>query len=97
MKRGAEVWIPRRFVGEESRVDDPVLIVGLQEELDYRGGAVWPNQRRIIEMPMAIGAPPQGVPEDQLSSSQAKRAWTRLIKQVYEADPLVLWCARHSR
>src|ERR1035441_5763954 len=31
-KSGAEVWISRRLVGEVSRVDDPVLIVGLKQE-----------------------------------------------------------------
>ncbi len=54
-KTGAEVWIPRRFVGEVSLVDDPVLIVGLNRELEYKAGAVWPYQRRIIEMPVAVG------------------------------------------
>ncbi|HLK67524.1 MAG TPA: hypothetical protein VKU19_29005 [Bryobacteraceae bacterium] len=54
-KSGAEIWISRRFVGEVSRVDDPVLIVGLNRELEYRGGAVWPCQRRVIEMPLAVG------------------------------------------
>jgi hypothetical protein len=54
-KSGAEVWISRRFVGEVSRIDDPVLIVGLNRELEYKGGAVWPLQRRVIEMPIAVG------------------------------------------
>jgi hypothetical protein len=54
-KSGTEVWISRRFVGEVSRVDDPVLIVGLNRELEYKGGAVWPCQRRVIEMPVAVG------------------------------------------
>lgn len=54
-KSGAEVWISRRFVGEVSRIDDPVLIVGLNRELEYKGGAVWPCQRRVIEMPVAVG------------------------------------------
>jgi hypothetical protein len=54
-KSGAEVWISRRFVGEVSRVDDPVLIVGLSREIEYKGGAVWPCQRRVIEMPLAVG------------------------------------------
>ena len=54
-KSGAEVWISRRFVGEVSRIDDPVLIVGLIRELEYKGGAVWPCQRRVIEMPVAVG------------------------------------------
>lgn len=54
-KSGAEVWISRRFVGEISRIDNPVLIVGLTRELEYKGGAVWPYQRRVIEMPLAVG------------------------------------------
>jgi hypothetical protein len=55
-KSGTEIWISRRFVGEISRIDDPVLIVGLTRELEYKGGAVWPYQRRVIEMPLAVGA-----------------------------------------
>ncbi|HTS60708.1 MAG TPA: hypothetical protein VMH28_01720 [Candidatus Acidoferrales bacterium] len=59
-KSGSEIWISRRFVGEVSRVDDPVLIVGLNRELEYKGGMVVPYQRRVIEMPVAVGggAPP---------------------------------------
>ena len=49
-KSGAEIWISRRFIGEVSRVDDPVLIVGLNRELEYKGGMVVPFQRRVIEM-----------------------------------------------
>jgi hypothetical protein len=54
-KNGEEVSIPRRLVGEVSVVDDPVVIVGLLRELEYREGAVWPCQRRVIEMPLAVG------------------------------------------
>ena len=54
-KTANEVWIPRRFIGEVSRIDDPVLIVGLNRELEYKVGAVWPFQRRIIQMPVAVG------------------------------------------
>jgi hypothetical protein len=54
-KSGAEVWISRRMVGEVSRIDDPVLIVGLNRELEYKGGTLWPYQRRVIEMPVAVG------------------------------------------
>ena len=56
-KTGMEVWIPRRFLGEISRIDHPVLIVGLVRELEYRAGAVWPYERRVLEMPLAVGAP----------------------------------------
>jgi hypothetical protein len=51
---GQEVWVPRRFLGEVSQVDDPVLIVGLTKELEYSAGAVWPHRRRVIEMPIAV-------------------------------------------
>jgi hypothetical protein len=56
-KSATEIWIPRRFVGEVSRVDDPVLIVGLNRELEYKGGMIVPFQRRVIEMPVAVGGP----------------------------------------
>src|SRR5579885_1566736 len=51
-----ELWIPRRFIGEISRVDEPVLIVGLNRELELKGGTVWPHQKRVIQMPRASGA-----------------------------------------
>lgn len=54
-KSKAEIWIPRRFLGEVSRVDDPILIVGLTKELECKAGAVWPVQRRVLEMPLAVG------------------------------------------
>ncbi|MGD0772511.1 MAG: hypothetical protein ABSC05_06785, partial [Candidatus Solibacter sp.] len=54
-KSGAEIWLSRRYIGEVSRVDDPVLIVGLKSELEYKGGMVVPFQRRVIEMPVSAG------------------------------------------
>jgi hypothetical protein len=56
-RTGQEIWIPRRFLGEISRIEDPVVIVGLLKELEYKEGAVWPYQRRVIEMPIAVGQP----------------------------------------
>lgn len=67
-KSASEIWIPRRFVGEVSRVDDPVLIVGLNRELEYKSGMIVPFQRRVIEMPVAVGG------TSQASSSTADRA-----------------------
>lgn len=49
-----ETWIPRRFFGEVSQVDEPVMIVGLVKELEYKSGSVWPHERRVIEMPRAV-------------------------------------------
>lgn len=46
-----EVWIPRGHFGDISRVEDPVMIVGLARELEYKAGAVWPYERRVLEMP----------------------------------------------
>jgi hypothetical protein len=66
VKTSEELWIPRRFLGEISLVEDPVLIVGLVKELEYRRGAVLPHQRRVIEMPVAVGDrphPPAARPE----------------------------------
>lgn len=49
-----ELSIPRRFIGEVSIVDEPVVIVGLVKELEYKAGAVYPHVRRVIEMPRAV-------------------------------------------
>lgn len=62
---GCEVCIPRRFLGEVSRIEEPTLIVGLTKELEYRDGAVWPHARRVIEMPIAVGAENLTVPRDR--------------------------------
>lgn len=59
-KAGMELWVPRRYLGEVSQVDKPVMIVGLNQELEYKSGAVWPHHRRIIEMPPASPSPPLG-------------------------------------
>jgi hypothetical protein len=61
-KTGMEIWIPRRFLGEVSRVDHPVLIVGLNRELEFRSGAVLPYERRVVEMPLAVGGSSPAVP-----------------------------------
>lgn len=59
-KTEKEVWLPRRLIGELSKVEEPVAIVGLTRELEYKGGAVWPYNRRVLEMPAATphSAPP---------------------------------------
>jgi len=53
------VAISRQYLGEISRVDAPVVIVGLLKELEYRSGAVWPAQKRVIEMPLAVNDSPR--------------------------------------
>ena len=46
--------IPRRYVGDVSSVEAPVMIVGLLAELEYRAGAVCPAKRHVIQMPLAV-------------------------------------------
>jgi hypothetical protein len=55
-KTKAELSVPRRFVGEGALVEEPVMIVGLVKELEYREGLVLPYIRRVIEMPRAVNA-----------------------------------------
>ena len=49
-----DIWIPRHYLGTVAEIDDPILIVGLTKELEYREGAVWPRVRRVIEIPRAV-------------------------------------------
>jgi hypothetical protein len=55
-----ELCVPRRFVGEGALVEEPVMIVGLVKELEYREGVVLPYVRRVIEMPRAVNASAPG-------------------------------------
>ncbi|MCS7025419.1 MAG: hypothetical protein NZV14_11505 [Bryobacteraceae bacterium] len=64
-KTQEEVWVPRRFLGEVSKVDEPVMIVGLKRELEYKAGALWPHERRVIEMPRAVNDLPPSPTEPQ--------------------------------
>jgi hypothetical protein len=48
---GMELWIPRRFFGDVSTVDDPVLIAGLTRELEFSGGMLHPYKPRLVRMP----------------------------------------------
>jgi hypothetical protein len=58
-KTAAELSVPRSFVGELSLVGEPVLIVGLLKELEYREGVVYPHIRRVIEMPRVVNDSPR--------------------------------------
>ncbi len=53
-KTAEELFVPRRLVGEVSRAEGPVAIVGLLKELEYHKGVVLPHSRRVIEMPRAV-------------------------------------------
>src|SRR5271167_3740948 len=53
-RSGEEVWVPRIFLGEVSRIDEAVMIVGLNRELEWRRGVIIPLERRVIEFPGAV-------------------------------------------
>jgi hypothetical protein len=53
-KTHEELWIPRRFLGGVASTEEPVVIVGLVKELEYREGVIVPLVRRVIEMPRAV-------------------------------------------
>ncbi len=46
-----EIWIPRRMLGAISSVEQPFPIVGLDKEMEFRAGAVWPYRPKLLEMP----------------------------------------------
>lgn len=52
-----EIWVPRRFLGAISRVDEPVMIVGLARELEMTAGILRPHERRVISMPKGAPTP----------------------------------------
>ena len=58
-KSNQELWIPRRFLSGVSSIEEPVVIVGLSKELEYKEGVVVPHIRRVIEMPRAVNESPR--------------------------------------
>jgi hypothetical protein len=53
-KTHEEIWIPRRYLGQVSPVEDPVIIVGLGRELEFKGGMLVPFKSRILKMPQGV-------------------------------------------
>lgn len=50
-KSGREVWIPRNHLGEVSSAEQPVLIVGLLRELEFKAGSVVVYRKVVTGMP----------------------------------------------
>ena len=61
-KTHTELWMPRRFVSGVSSSEEPVVIVGLRKELEWREGALAPRVQRVIEMPLAVNLAVNDVP-----------------------------------
>ena len=95
-----ELWIPRRYFGQASMIEDPVLIVGLTRELEYQGGMLRPFKQRLIKMPSAPPASaasaegPDHAASDMMrvrSESSDKRAFKLIGMSVGCA--LLIWVA----
>ena len=94
-KTKTELCVPRRFVGEGALVEEPVMIVGLVKELEYREGEVLPHVRRVIEMPRAVNAvatpramgPPRIAPVVgiRIEAEPRSRVWRLLLAAVAAA------------
>ncbi len=61
-RTGREIWMPRRYIDGVSYTGGPMLAVTLTKELEYRGGALWPRVKRVIEMPRATDKLPASNP-----------------------------------
>lgn len=59
-KSGSEVCVPRRYLGDVPSIDEPVILIGLTKELEYKEGVLLPHVRRVIEMPRAVNGSPRG-------------------------------------
>jgi hypothetical protein len=86
-KTSEELWIPRRFVGDISPIQAPVRIVGLVKELEYKGGAVLPHRRSVIQMPRAVNdfsrpvaRPGSGRPAQVLAIRVEPTAESRMVR-----------------
>lgn len=94
-KTKSELCVPRRLVGEGALVEEPVMIVGLVKELEYREGQVLPHVRRVIEMPRAVNAgtparvpgPPRTAPVVgiRVEAGPRSRVWRLLVAAVAAA------------
>lgn len=82
-KSGEEIWVPRIFLGEVSRIDEAVMVVGLNRELEWRGGTIIPRKRAVIEFPRAVNegrgpahpGSPAPVINIRLEPKSEMRAW----------------------
>ncbi len=48
---GQEFWIPKNHLGTVSSTDSPVLILGLERELEAKAGGVFPRRVVVTEIP----------------------------------------------
>jgi hypothetical protein len=68
---GTEIWISRRYFGDLSSVDEPVLIAGLTRSLEFSGGMLRPYKPRLVRMPS--GGPAAAPSEEPLQPFKGLR------------------------
>jgi hypothetical protein len=90
-----ELWIPRRYFGAASMIDDPVLIVGLTRELEFQGGMLRPFKQRLIKMPSGPPAKPDGGDGDlrKTASSMMKVRSESSDKRAIKMIGIAVGCA----
>jgi hypothetical protein len=72
VKSKQEIWVPKRFIGQVAKVDEPIAIVGLTKEIEFRSGSIVPFSRRVIEMPRAVNEGPRPGADDPQPEGTAK-------------------------
>jgi len=90
---GKEFWVPRSYLGELSGVDDPVMVVALSRELEYRGGALWPRTHGVVR---ASEAPVQFAPTEKPATGELEASALRYrpsgeTRTERNVQRLVLW------
>lgn len=68
---GAELWIPRRYIGAVADSNYPLLVVGLRRELAYHAGTLEPRVKRVIEMPQKPADPSTAENDERRSTGPA--------------------------
>jgi hypothetical protein len=90
IRLGMDIWIPRSYLGEISWTEDPIVIVGLKRELEYKGGSVVPHARRVVSMP---GSPrPMLVPDTGTSKPQGN--FSAAMSEVRAAQGTESWVSK---
>jgi len=89
-----ELWIPRRYFGQASSIDDPLLIVGLTRELEYAGGMLRPFKQRLVRMPAAPApAPSQAKANHEPASNMMHVRSEASDRRAFHLIAMVLGCA----
>ena len=90
-KTAQELWVPRRYFGSVSSVEEPVLIAGLTRELEYNGGMLHPYKQRLIRMPASAGKPATP-PAERLEPFKGLRMGSS-DKRIVKMMSIVVGCA----